>query len=230
MELGYGLTESGYQTHHLSLWIGADGILRYNGQYSDEWISTGYKVKLDMENIFTITIENQKFDEDDKDEYVIFIHVNGKQIWPDKKMLTPTEKIYVWRAMEAYRTYTEVCMTLPAPHPVSGGIDAKTVCAEKLLHESGFVTFDNLYSVYELYLNRPRPSKADPSGFLFGDAENTTIKKAFFGQDSEKDIFDNQYYMDGSFSEIVIFQPSLNRKEIEGLHLVNILRSTAVKL
>ena len=230
MEFGYGLTQSGFQTHHFTLWVGPDGHLRYNGQYSNEWLDTGYIVKKNMENIFTVTVENQKFDIDDQDEYVTFIHVNGKQVWPDKQMYTKTEKIYIWRAMEAYRTYNEVCMMLPAPHPISGGIDAKSVCARKLLHESGFITLDNLYSVYQLYLNRPRPSKADPTGFIFGDSENTTIKKVFFGQDSEKDLFDNEYYMDGAFSEITIFQPSLGRKEIEKLHLLNILRCSSIEL
>ncbi len=230
MEAGYGITASGYQTHHLTLWVGPDGTLRYNGQYSDEWIDIGYKIRLGIENIFTVTVENQKFDEDDEDEYVIFIHVNGMQVWPAQQMYTPTEKIYIWRAMEAYRTYTEVCMTLPAPHPVSGGVNAKKICTEKLLHESGFITSENLYSVYELYLNRPRPSKADPTGFLFGDSDNTTIGKLFFGQDSEKDVFDKEYYMIGSFSEILLFQPSLNREEIEKMHLLNILRSTTVKM
>jgi hypothetical protein len=230
-EMGYGLTNSGYQTHHITLWIGNDGSLRYNGQYSDEWIDTGYIVRKGIENVFTLTVENQKYDEVDKDEYVIFIHVNGKKVWPKEDMYTETEKIYIWRAMEAYRTYNEVCMTLPAPHPVSGGIDARTVCAKKLLQESGFITLENLYSVYELYLNRPTPSKADPeSGFVFGQDEDTTIKKFFFGQDSERDIFDKEYYLDGSFSEITVFSPSLNRDEIEDLHLLNILRSTSVKL
>lgn len=229
-ELGYGLTDSDFQTHHLTLWVGEDGHLRYNGQYSNEWIDTGYIVKKNMENIFTLTVENQKYDEDDDDEYVIFIHVNGKQVWPEQEMYTKTEKIYIWRAMEAYRTYNEVCMTLPAPHPVSGGIDAKSVCAKKLLHESGFITLENLYSVYQLYLNRPRPSKADPTGFKFGDDENTEIKRVMFGQDSEKDLQDSEYYMDGSFTEAVIFQPSLNRDEIENLHLLNILRCSTVAM
>jgi len=229
-EAGYGLTDSGYQTHHLTLWVKPNGMLVYNGQYSDEWIETGYIVKKDMENIFTVTVENQKYDEDDKDEYVIFIHVNGKQVWPKERMYTKTEKIYIWRAMEAYRTYNEVCMTLPSPHPVSGGLDAKSTCARKLLHESGFVTLDNLYSVYELYLNRPRPSKADPVDFIFGDSDRTTIKKLVFGQDSELDMADDEYYFDGGFTDIALFVPSLNRDQIEDLHLMNILRNPSVEL
>lgn len=229
-EAGYGITEAGGQTHHLTLFVRKDGSLCYNGQYSDEWISTGYIVKKDMENIYTLTVENQKYDVDDEDEVMIFIHVNGKQVWPDKQMYSRTEKIYIWRAMEAYRTYTDVCMKLPAPHPVNGGLDAKTVCAKKLLHESGFVTLENLMSVYKLYLNRPRPSDADPKNVLFGSEENTTIKKLFFGQDSEKDIFDNEYCMNGGFSEIAVFSPSLERDEIENLHLMNILKTTAIKM
>jgi len=230
LDCGYGLNDTGYQTHHLTLWINPDGNLCYNGKYADEWIDTGYQVKLGLENIFTVTVENQKFEKDAEDEYVIFIHVNGKQIWPKEEMLTKTEKIYVWRAMEAYRTYNEVCAQLPAPHPINGGLDARTICAKKLLHESGFITLDNLYSVYQLYLKRPQPSKADPTGFIFGDNDKTTIKRVMFGQDSEKDQYDPLYYLDGSFSEIVVFQPSLGKKEIEALHMLNILRCATVEI
>ncbi len=229
-EMGYGITPSGYQTHHITLFAKEDGSLCYNGQYSDEWINTGYILSKNMENLITFTLENQKFDEADQNENVVFIHVNGKQIWPSKPMYTKTEKIYIWRAMEAYRTYTEVCMKLPAPHPVNGGLDAKTVCAKKLLQESGFITTENLVSAYELYLNRPRPSAADPKDIMFGSEENMTIKKVFFGQDSEKDIFDEEYCLDGGFSEIILFSPSLERNEIEDMHLLNILKTTTVKI
>ncbi len=229
-EMGYGLTSSGYQTHHLTLFVDNSGILCYNGQYSDEWVSTGFLVEKNIENIFTLTVENQKYDESDEDENVIFIHANGRQIWPEKKMYTATEKIYVWRSMEAYRTYSEVCMSLPSPHPVSGGLDSKTICAKKLLHESGFQTLENLTSIYQMYLDRPRPGKADPVDIIFGDTDNETIEKIFFGQDSEKDVFDSEYYLNGAFSEIAVFSPSLERDEIENMHLLNILKNTSVKI
>jgi hypothetical protein len=145
-------------------------------------------------------------------------------------MLSPTEKIYLWRAMEAYRTYTEVCMLLPAPDPINGGLDAKDVCAKKLLQESGFITIDNLVNVYELYLNRPRAGKADLQDIVIGSEENTTIKKVFVGQDSKKDLVDEEYYMDGQYAEIAIFSPSLKRDEIEQIHLVNIIKSQTVKV
>ena len=229
-EFAYGITDSGFQTHHITLWADKDGILRYNTQHSDEHESTGYKLKLDMEHAITFTIENQKFDEQDDDEYTVFIHVDGKQIWPKKPMLTPTEKIYLWRAKEAYRTFTEVCMLLPAPHPISGGVDAKGICAKKLLHESGFITLENLKAVYQLYLNRPRASRADPNTIKLNSEDHTMIEKMFFGQDSEKDTFDSEYYLKGQFSEIIAFSPSLNREQIELIHLLNTIRSTSVKL
>lgn len=229
-ECGYGVTPSGFQTHHLTLFINNIGELCYNGQYSDEWISTGYIFRKNFETIVTVTMENQKYDEDDADEYVIFIHVNGKQIWPNKRMYTKTEKIYIWRAMEAFRTYNDVCMKLPSPHPINGGLDSKTICAKKLLQESGFITTENLMSVYQLYVDRPRPSKADPVDFVFGSDENTTIKKVFFGQDSEKDLIDREYYLDGGFSEILLVSPSLGREEIDALHLLNILKIPSVKI
>jgi len=229
-EMGYGLTDVGFQTHHITLWLDKDGILRFNGQYSDEHLSTGFKLQKNVEHSVSLTLENQKFDEEDDDEYMFFIHVNGKQVWPEKSMLTPMEKIYLWRAKEAYRTLTEVCAMLPAPHPVSGGLDSQGVCARKLLQESGFITTEKLKDVYVMYLNRPRASKADVGSIVLNSTENTTIKKFFVGQDSEKDVFDNQYYFDGQISEIAVFSPPLNREEIELAHLLNIIRSTSVKV
>ena len=228
-EMGYGVTQAGFQTHHITLFVTASGELKYNSRYSDEWINTGIIVKTGMENIVTFTIENQKFAEEDDNEFVTFVHLNGKQIWPEARMYSRTEKIYIWRAMEAYRTFNEVCMKLPAPHPVSGGFDAKEVCARKLLHESGFITLDNLGSVYKLYLARPRPSKADLDDIVLNSTPETTIEKFFFGQDSEKDLLDTEYYLNGSFSEVAVFSPSLSPKEINGLHMMNILKTTAVK-
>ena len=131
--------------------------------------------------------------------------------------------------MEAFRTYSEVCMLLPSPHPINGGLDAKDVCAKKLLHESGFLTLDSLLNVYELYLNRPIPVSADLNDIVLGSDDNTTIKKVFFGQDSEKDIFDSEYYFDGSFSEIALLSPGLKKDEIEKIHLINITKSTSIK-
>ncbi len=229
-EMGYGVTEVGYQTHHITLWLNKDGEVMYNAQYSDEWVNTGFVLKKDFEHIVTFTVENQKYDAEDDNEYMVFIHINGRQIWPENKMLTPTEKIYLWRSMEAFRTYTEVCMMLPAPDPLSGGFDAKDICTKKLLQESGFITSENLAGVYEMYLRRPRSSGADPEDIVLGSEENTTIKKVFFGQDSEKDLIDPEYYFDGQFAEIAICSPSLKKQEIEQLHLLNILRSSTVKV
>ena len=229
-DMGYGLTSVGYQTHKITLWLDKDGILCYNNQYSDEWVSTGFTLKKGFEHTITYTVENQRYDVEDDDEFTTFIHVNGKQIWPENKMITKTEKIYLWRAMEAYRTYNEVCMLLPAPDPINGGLDAKDVCAKKLLQESGFITLENMAGVYELYLQRPRAHDADLKDVIIGNEENTTIKKIFFGQDSEKDVFDGEYYFDGQFSEILIFSPGLGREEIESLHLLNTMRSESVRL
>jgi hypothetical protein len=229
-ELGYGVTSVGFQTHHITLWLDKHGELRFNGQYSDEHLGTGCFLKKHIEHSISLTLENQKFDETDDNEYMFFIHVNGKQVWPSKSMLTPTEKIYLWRAKEAYRTLTEVCAMLPAPHPVSGGLDAQGVCAKKLLQESGFITTEKLKDVYTMYLQRPRASKADVGEIELNSTDNTTLKKFFVGQDSEKDVFDNEYYFDGQISEIGIFSPPLNREEIELAHLLNIIRSTSVKV
>ena len=229
-ELGYGVTNVGFQTHHITLWLNKDGYVMYNTQYSDEWVNTGFQLKTDFEHTITFTVENQKYDADDDNEYMSFIHINGKQIWPEKNMLSPTEKIYLWRSMEAFRTYTDVCMKLPAPDPINGGLDAKMVCAKKLLHESGFITLDNMLGVYELYLRRPKANDADLNEIIIGSEENTMVKKMFFGQDSEKDIFDDQYYFDGQFAEIAIFSPALKRDEIEMAHLLNIIRSETVKV
>lgn len=228
-DIGYGITESGYQTHHITLFLDKDGQLSFNCQYSDEYIGTGVFVSKGMEHTITFTIENQKYDDADQDEYMAFIHMNGKQVWPNEKMLSPTEKIYLWRAMEAYRTYTEVCLMLPAPDPINGGLDAKDVCAKKLLQESGFINYENLVDVYQLYLNRPRACKADLNNIVIGSEENTKIKKMFFGQDSQKDTYDEEYYIDGQFSEIAIFSPGLKKEEIEQIHLLNILRSETIK-
>lgn len=228
-EMGYGLTQVGFQTHHITLWLDKSGELRFNGQYSDEHIGTGFFVSTEMEHAITLTVENQKFDEVDDDEYMFFIHVDGKQIWPEKDMLTPTEKIYLWRGKEAYRTLTEVCAMLPAPHPLSGGLDAQGVCAKKLLLESGFITIEKLKDVYQMYLDRPRASKADLGTIKLNSEENTTIKKFFIGQDSEKDTFDSEYYLEGQFSEILVTK-ALTREEIELVHLLNIIRSTSVKV
>lgn len=228
-EMGYGVTQSGFQTHHLTLWLDSSGTIRYNGQYSDEHISTGVIMKKNMENAITLSVENQKYDDADDNEYIIFIHLNGKQIWPNKSMLTPTEKRYLWRAKEAYRVLTEVCASLPSPHPVSGGLDSQAICAKKLLQESGFITIKNLEDVYKMYLNRPRASKACPKDIVLNSEENTKIKKFFVAQDSEKDIFDGEYYLDGQLSEVAIFSPSLSREEIELIHLLNIIRSPSVK-
>ncbi len=229
-DMGYGLTSVGYQTHHITLWLNSDGEICYNNQYTDEWVSTGHVLSKDFEHTVTYTVENQRYDAEDDDEFMTFIHVNGQQIWPEKKMITKTEKIYLWRAMEAYRTYTEVCMLLPAPDPLNGGLDAKDVCAKKLLQESGFITIENMAGVYELYLRRPRPHAADLNEIVIGNEDNTTIKKVFFGQDSEKDIFDEEYYFDGQFSEIAIFSPGLGREEIESIHLLNTMRTKTVRL
>lgn len=229
-EMGYGLTPVGYQTHHISLWLNKDGELIYNTQYSDEWQATGHFLEKNFEHTITFTVENQKYDNEDDDEYMTFIHVNGKQVWPDKKMLSPTEKIYLWRSMEAFRTYTEVCMKLPAPDPINGGLDAKDVCSKKLLQESGFITTENLAGVYELYLKRPRAVPADLNEIVIGEDDNSTIKRVFFGQDSEKDVFDEEYFLDGQFSEIALFSPPLKRDEIEQIHLLNIIRSSTIEV
>ena len=229
-EMGYGVTDTGFQTHHLTIWLDSDGQLRFNGRYSDEHIATGYFFKEGIESAVTVTVENQKFDELDDNEYMFFIHVNGHQVWPDKNMLTPTEKIYLWRAKEAYRTLTEVCAVLPAPHPISGGLDAQGTCAKKLLLESGFITVDNLKNIYGMYINRPRATAADVGDIELNSSTNTTIKKFFVGQDSEKDVFDSEYYFDGQISEVAIFSPSLNREEIETVHLLNTIKSTSVKV
>jgi len=229
-EMGYGLTPAGYQTHHITLWVDKDGVLCYNTQYSDEWVSTGFVLEKEFEHTVSFTVENQKYDEEDENEYTTFIHVNGKQIWPEQKMLTPTEKIYLWRAMEAYRTYNEVCMMLPAPDPLTGGLDVKDVCVKKLLQESGFITMENLVNIYKLYLDRPRAGKADLNDIVIGSEENTKIKKVFFGQDSEKDINDPEYGFNGQFAEIAIFSPSLTREEIEQVHMLNILKSSTFKV
>ena len=229
-EMGYGVTDVGFQTHHITLWVTDEGLLKYNCQYSDEHISTGATIKEGVEYAVTFTVENQKFDEQDDDEYVTFIHLNGQQIFPEKEMLTPTEKIYLWRAKEAYRVLTEVCVNLPSPHPVSGGLDPKKICAQKLLQESGFITVERLKDIYAMYLKRPRANKADLEDIKLNSEENKTIKKFFVCQDSEKDTFDSEYYFKGQTSEIAVFSPSLNREEIEEIHLLNITKTPSVNL
>jgi hypothetical protein len=227
-DAGYGITQSGYQTHKITVFILPSGELCYNSRYSDEWVNTGAVVEKNKEHVLTFTIENQKFDEADDDEYMAFIHLNGKQIWPEKTMLTSQEKIYLWRAKEAWRVYNEVCMNLPAPHPIQGGVDAKMICIKKLLEESGFVTYENLVNVYELYTNRPRACNADLADVSIGSNEDSIIRKFFFAQDSEKDLSDPEYYMMGQIAEISVFAPGLNREEIEKLHLLNITRIKTV--
>jgi hypothetical protein len=229
-EAGYGVTDSGYQTHKITLWVNNAGELCFNTQYNDEFQNTKHKIDLQKEHIITFTIENQKFDEEDDDEYVVFIHLNGSQIWPSSEMLTKTQKTYLWRAKEAWRVYNDVCMKLPAPHPVQGGVDAKQVCVKKLLAETGFVTYENVMKVYELYLKRPVASNVDLDEIKIGSSDETTIEKMFFGQDSEKDLLDDEYYMEGQFSEIAVFSPGLSKDEIEQIHLLNIIRIPTIML
>lgn len=228
-EIGYGVSESGFQTHHITLWLDKNGEVTFNCQYSDDRLGTGYILKKDIEHTITFTIENQKYDAADNDEYMCFIHIDGAQIWPKNKMLTATQKIYLWRAMEAYKTYNEVCMQLPAPYPINGGLDAKDVCSKKLLHESGFMTLKNLGNIYRLYLDRPRASKADLNTIVLNSSDDTTTKKFFIGQDSEKDIFDNEYYFDGAISEVLVTTPGLAKEEIEQIHLLNTTKMKTVK-
>ena len=121
-------------------------------------------------------------------------------------------------------------MKLPAPHPVQGGIDAKEVCAKKLLEESGFVTYENIIKIYDLYLKRPRATKSDLVDIKIGSSDDTTIEKFYAGQDSEKDVFDDEYYMEGQFAEIVVFSPSLTKEEIDYIQLLNITRISTVRI
>jgi len=229
-EMGYGLTDSGFQTHKITLWVNPDGELCFNCQYNNEYQNTKFKMELDKEHIVTFTIENQKLDEEDEDEYVAFIHVNSSQVWPEERMLTRDEKTYIWRAKEAWRVYNDVCMKLPTPHPVQGGVDAKSVCAKKLLEESGFVTYDNVMKVYDLYQHRPQASQYDLGDLKIGETEDTSIKRFFVGQDSEKDLLDEEYYFKGQISEIALFSPALSREDIEYLHLLNIIRIPSVRI
>ncbi len=230
MEMGYGYTLDGYNTHTISLWTNPDGEVIYNMRYSDEWINTGFILKPEFEHTISFTSENQKYDELDEDEFVTFIHVNGKQIWPAQEMLKPSEKIYLWRALQAYETYNNVCMKLPAPHPVSGGEDPKGVCVKKLLHESGFMNLETLQKVYQLYLNRPRANAADLNDIVIGTTENSDIEGFIVGQDVKLDVLDEEYYLEGEYSEIALFSPPLSVDEIQEVHLLNTTKIPTVDI
>ena len=117
--------------------------------------------------------------------------------------------------------YNNVCLKLPAPHPISGGDDPKSTCVIKLLHESGFMNFETLQKVYQLYLDRPRANKADLNDIIIGTTENSDIEGVMVGQDVKRDVLDNEYYMNGEYSEVIVFSPPLNVVEILESHLLN---------
>lgn len=229
-EMGYGYTDDGFNTHTISLYTNPDGEIIYNMRFVDEWINTGFVLRDSFEHTITLTSENQKYDELDEDEFVTFIHVDGQQIWPKQEMLKPTEKVYLWRALQAYEVYTNVCTKLPSPHPVSGGEDPKGVCVKKLLHESGFMTIEALQNVYQLYLNRPRANAADLNDIIIATTDHSEIEGVIFGQDVKRDIIDEEYYMIGEYSEIAIFSPPLSVIEIQDIHLLNTTKIPSIEL
>ena len=234
-EIGYAKGSATNFTREVSLWVNPDGYIMYNCAHLNESINTGTVLKLDIENTITFTVQNGKFDELDNDEYITFIHLNGKQIWPAAKMIYEYQKDYLWKALTAWKVYNEVCANMPAPPPVTGGLDARQICVKKLLHESGFETVEALYDIYQLYLDRPRASKADLDGYKLnylseedGNIYDSRIEKVAFGQDAYLDTVDPAYASDIEFSDILVTK-AMSKKQIEVAHLLNTITIPAIK-
>lgn len=238
-EIGYAKGSATKHTRSLSLWLDRDGFIMYNTAFMNEATKLDYVMRKDIENTVTLTISNEVFSEEDDDEFVTFIHVNGEQVWPKSEMLYEYERGYFWKAMTALKIYNDVCLELPAPPPVEGAVDAREICIKKLLHESGFMTKDALNKIYTLYTKRPRAGASDFNTVKFNtdfvDQENpensydSTIETIVFGQDGYKDIEDGSFYADIEFSEILVCSPRLNRTQIEAIHLMNTVKVASVE-
>ena len=225
-EGAYGIDDNGNQTHHMTIWLNKNGELCYNAKYNDEYINTKFVFPLNVYTNLTFVMANVQMNPEleEEKEYMGFLFVNGRQVWPKETYLNPDEQLVLTRGYKAFRTYNDVCLKLEMNSATSSYLDVKGVCVKKLLRESGFVTIDNLNQVYTLWNKRPKPTSVDIGAeFIIGNSDKTTIKKAYFGQDSYEDIMDREYYFEGEFYEITIFNRALTRKEISELNLINSL-------
>ena len=212
----------GQDTHHITVGTDGNGFIVFNGKFNDERIDTKVKIEPGMFYTITYVLDNVKLLKNENNAYVSFIFLNGKQIWPKETLLNPDEKEILLKAYDVYETYRNVCMKLDYKMETLSVLDAKQICIKKLLKESGFIDIEVLSNIYQLFLNRPKPTSIDLGKIELGTGE-AIINKFVVGQDAYLDILDDAYYFEGAIYDMALFKRALTRTEVDKINLFNSL-------